>query len=345
MRKIFLDGSGRRSYFEGTRLTHIEACYKFDCELKAAVLSRIQRIEQHSNTLTVHYFAKKYQTCDNSDFYLDTDNYFQGKGYEIIGLLRENNPNKVEFHDYEKEHEGLPLWMCADSFSFGLTSKMYAALERDIQRQICAEFLGMFSTEEFGEILNVLNAFRNICAHNGRKLFDGEEVNKSLSEDEVFKQNASIMKWAIDEVDGKYNFYALMIILSLLLEFDDWCALTKETNKLLSKLKEELSQIPQAYGELKKRMGLKGESGQWGKKILNELTRRIKYSKAWYQETPIDTRKSEETAAGETVEEEKEELQEEIQRWMCKEWKSKEYNEKMREHSLVKTGKRKKKRQ
>jgi len=350
--KVFLSGWGRRSYTEGATLRHLYDCYKFDCKLKKAVLFGLQQVEQKINTLTMHYFGKKYHKGDNIEFYRDPKYYFQGDifdnpGEEFVSRLNAvlRNPERIEFLGYMKEYENAPIWILANSFSFGLTAGFYDALERDIQKQICAE-IGMFSTTELSAVLCVLNLYRNICAHNYAPLFDGDQVNITVSEKSI--KHSHLVKWVAEENGGRWDFYALMMILAQLLNFEEWSGLEQEVTELLAKVEKDLKIVPQAYKELEKQLGLAGKAGKWGKKILYSVGIRIKntYIKEcaqnWYKDTLIDTAQSLNEPAGRIIEERLLRLQEKIIRWNTCKQKTRDYNTQIKSQDNKKNQKKKK---
>ena len=132
-------------------------------------------------------------------------------------------------------------------------------------------------------------------------------------------ENASILSWMLEYNDEKYDFYALMKVLAFLLDFEDWSELEKRASELLFQLKKTLTDIPKAYKELEKRMGIVGKGEKWSKKILNGVTRRILNAKdmEWYKDTPLDTRESSDDSAGTIIEEKRESLQNKIQDWLA----------------------------
>jgi abortive infection bacteriophage resistance protein len=99
----------------------------------------------------------------------------------------------------------LPIWMATEILSFGVLSRMYAALRKNLRKKIADRFAQPQSV--FVSWLHALTAIRNVCAHHSRLW------NRELSVKPMLPS-----AWNSGQIDNGRFYVVALIIQTLLME-------------------------------------------------------------------------------------------------------------------------------
>lgn len=180
---IFKTQPSRRQFKMGSTFEQILRVYEFDRELRLLVNDAVERCEIAIRSSIVNVTA----IALGSHWFMEPRHFIPG--YPITGLQRKIeeavgvrlNPatNRRSYptkhsetfisHYYIKygDPELPPIWMTAETLSFGVLSRLYACFaDPKIQKEIAAPF-GVHSTV-FRQWLQSLSYLRNLCAHHSR---------------------------------------------------------------------------------------------------------------------------------------------------------------------------------
>lgn len=190
---IFLDTvvskqKGDDVYKDGTTFDHVYALYSFDSSMRNILLSYLLKVEITIKTKSAYYFSQAY----NNEFaYLNINNYDLSNPPEVTRLIAKlsdtitknttssGHANQVDH--YINKYRAVPLWVLSQKMTFGeikhfirvltpdLKDKLYQAIIYDFARDYR---IHLNTPDTVGQdmlhMLDILNDFRNVCAHGGR---------------------------------------------------------------------------------------------------------------------------------------------------------------------------------
>ena len=134
-------------------------------------------------------------------------------------------------------HQNVPLWVLVNALTFGTLSKMYSLSKPQIQSAISQEFAAI-NEKQLGQILKVLTAFRNVCAH-GERLFSFR-IHETIPDTLLHKKLQ--ISWKNGNYQyGKQDLFAVVIALRYLISPEDFKAFKSGLTKLILKV---LKQYP-----------------------------------------------------------------------------------------------------
>ncbi len=149
-----------RKFIDGTKIEDLYANYQFDLDLKDYIFPYLLKIELHVKALLGYYFPKMYTYKENE--YLSPGKYYNGE--KAIAIIEEALSNYKTYKGLPLD-TNVPLWDLVNSFTCGELANFFECLKHDLRRQICAEYLTI-EENTMGEMLYILNAFRNATAHD-----------------------------------------------------------------------------------------------------------------------------------------------------------------------------------
>lgn len=257
-KEIFLDPSfPMETYKEGTSFDDLYALYSFDRNLRSILLKYILRMETSLKTKIAYIFSKDYPETFN---YFNINNFRDDiqRTTQLISHISadiKNNTDNIKqgkrtspFAHYLSEHKELPLWVLIKKMTLGETAHFYLAMKDAQQEKVFDAVLDEYTHEYklkllssipashlsiFGNMLLLIVAFRNICAHEER-LYD--HIARS-SKGKPSKVSYFFMEHPT-ESSGK--IIDAIFVLGLFLTKLDYNAMQKEIENEINLLFQEL---------------------------------------------------------------------------------------------------------
>ena len=190
---IFIDTTatkqnGEDIYKAGTTLDQVYALYSFDCAMRNILISYLLKAETTIKTKSAYYFSEAH----NNEFaYLNINNYDLTNPPEVTKLIAKlsniitqntsNKGNLGQIDHYISKYRAVPLWVLSQKMTFGeikhfiksldpiIKKKFYDEVIHDFTRSYSIRFVTPSTIEQdIMYMLDILNDFRNICAHGNR---------------------------------------------------------------------------------------------------------------------------------------------------------------------------------
>ena len=246
-----------RKYLPDTTFEDIVALYDFDKSLRDLTLSNLLRIERKVGQLITNSFCSRFGP--QQSFYLSPSSYThnskkQPRVQKLIGKLKWLANNDTN-HDYithqRKTYGNVPFWELRKALTFGNISAMYSLLLPQQQSDVSKAYSHV--TENELEIyLNALTFFRNICAHSERLYC--HRMSQMYFPDKPLHIKLGIPKKGQQFIQGKNDYFGLVIAMRYLLPKDQFSDYKKSLKKLILAFQKRSSRIP--YSDLLEYMGM-----------------------------------------------------------------------------------------
>lgn len=254
-----------RNYRDGTTLEDIVALYRFDEHLRELTLHYLLQIERHVRSSLSYAFCASFG--DQQTAYLDMQNYDGNSPKRQAGIqvlinkhlnsLLTRPTNYVYLEHYKRAHGNVPLWVLVNALTFGTLSKFYEYAAPQVQTAVSFEFEGV-DEGALAKLLAFLSDYRNLCAH-GERLFSYRCSRKDIP-DLPLHRKLQIQKRGTTYMQGKRDYFAVVIALRYLLPADAFLAYKRKLSVLIQKAVQENSQISEAA-----LLGLMGFPENWKK--------------------------------------------------------------------------------
>lgn len=210
-------------YRDGTSLDDIVALFKMDENLRELFFKYIMRVELKLRSLLSYYFTEKHG--HRQEEYLRRENYIEGSSHDrgvfrTVSKLRDLVKERGKFdyiNHYIENYQNVPLWVLVNALSLGVLVNLYDCQTPDIKAKTADMF--SVSPSDLASMLDVLNRFRNVSAHNERLYScrsDSDICDTPLHEKYRVKRDAHG-----HYASGKHDLFAAAISLETLLEPDD----------------------------------------------------------------------------------------------------------------------------
>ncbi len=187
----FLDSAfPEERYVQGTRFEDLYALFCFDRDLREVTFKHLMQVEAIVRTVCTYTFAEHHRGTSD---YLIQGNYCSEDEFKEFGLkgyvdnllklqstlyktmLRSNNDAIAH---YRKNHDGIPIWVLANSLTFGTVEHFFHLMKPEERALVCkriAEATGRsgrgnpyFDPKNARLSLDPIVKFRNKCAHDER---------------------------------------------------------------------------------------------------------------------------------------------------------------------------------
>lgn len=253
---IFLDSeitdrTGEDYYVTGTTFFHIYSVYCFDRNLRSILMKGLLQAEQNLCTKVSYRFAEN----NKSEFsHLNINNFSKADLptttrliSTLLSVTQRNSKDKDSgFYHYLTHHQDLPLWVLVTKLTFGEITYFYKSMIPSLQERVLGDINKDYTTEfgtpiaqptsslisKFNDILDVLVAFRNICAH-GDRLYN-HRVRTG-------KNTRKLLYYYMSAPKGsEASFYGALISLRLFLTRAEYKRLIKSVITELLLLKKNL---------------------------------------------------------------------------------------------------------
>lgn len=181
---------GEDRYKPGTTFDDIYGVFSFDRQLRELTFHYLLRIEALIRTVCCYTFAERHTECSS---YLDRASFATPKEYKELGLSNyadnmnrlQSTFNKAMVHPqneaveyYLQEYGEVPIWVLANTLSFGAIEHFFNLMRRDDQNLICKRIVQLTNKPKNWQAhlapitarraIDVLVKYRNICAHDER---------------------------------------------------------------------------------------------------------------------------------------------------------------------------------
>ena len=237
-----------RVFKDGARFKELEAIYDFDTGFRRFLFPQILYIEEKIKAICINKFCGKKV---NGVYINNRDKYLDIGSYDTINAVKLNAATKLisdfnsainsnlqngnaAFVHSNRNYGYVPFWVLATNLSFGRVSKFYECLQYDVRTEI-AQTYGL-AEKDLRSTLKILNAIRNVCAHNNRAYI----VNIPTIFSPNVGQGANVIS-----VDQRCNhkFGSVLYALKFLLSANKFNKVIEELGKELTILKYSLSTI------------------------------------------------------------------------------------------------------
>ena len=253
---VFLDAeitdrTGEDYYVTGTTFFHIYSVYCFDRNLRSILMKGLLQAEQNLCTKVCYRFAEN----NNSEFSLLNINNFSKADLPtttrlistLSSVTQRNSKDKDSgFYHYLTHHQDLPLWVLVTKLTFGEITYFYKSMVPPLQERVLSDINKDYTSEfgapiaqptsslisKFNEILDVLVAFRNICAH-GDRLYNHRV--------RIGKNTRKLLYYYMSSPKGsEASFYGALISLRLFLVRPEYKRLIKSVMAELLLLRKSI---------------------------------------------------------------------------------------------------------
>ena len=167
---------GNNQLPHGITFEQIYDIYCFDKEFKQLLLEILEEIEitfrsRIVNAIAVKYGPVGYRDSANFNIYMDDKVSNQDvieKHISLIGKIdAEINRSKEQYiKHYREKYAGFPIWVAAETMSFGTIAMLYGLLNKEDAAQIARGY-GL-KAKFMKSWMQHLAYTRNVCAHHGR---------------------------------------------------------------------------------------------------------------------------------------------------------------------------------
>ncbi|HEL2737731.1 TPA: Abi family protein [Streptococcus suis] len=223
--KIFLlDPNEEDEVFKkGETFEHLASLYNLDKELRNYVMQATLEIESSLKTALAYTISEDFGVYEIN--YLNRTNYVKGKwqkhhqNYQrdhLLDMLKDIAANrKVEpLISYRVKHGHIPPWILFKEATFGNFVNLFKVLKGPQKNKVIAHCIGLdinLLTEDdkrlFGEMLDLVLAFRNRAAHGGRIFNYKTKRNTALSYHSKFHPQIDISPADYRHGKGRNDFY------------------------------------------------------------------------------------------------------------------------------------------
>ncbi|MCH3944228.1 MAG: Abi family protein [Atopobiaceae bacterium] len=176
--------AGDDRFLPGTTFRLIRILFDADRILREDTFHALVRAETTMRNAVVYAF------CDANrepDAYLDPTRYCGASEYHapqryndnlirLLGVLKSAHDDEWGQEcvgHYLSEYGHVPLWVLANTLTFGNLSHFYSMQRRSVKNETCRivsseQGVGRIKVERLGSVFSTLVDFRNICAHDDR---------------------------------------------------------------------------------------------------------------------------------------------------------------------------------
>ena len=254
-RHLFLISNENRHFKNGTTFEEMYSLFLFDRTFRNILFKYLLVIENNLKSIISYQLSKKYGYKEKE--YLKEKNFTPApeKKAQINDLLKKmkrqiriNGSQHTATQHYVSNYGYIPLWILVKVLSFGIVSELYQILKVEDQKEIANIY--SIDKDEFSLYLPILANYRNLCAHED--ILYENKTQKAIG-DTIYHQLLGIPKKDDEYIQGKYDLFALIIIMKQLLQFEEFKNMTIELENAIETLNYNLHTIK--IDAILKRMG------------------------------------------------------------------------------------------
>ena len=254
-RHLFYKSQNDKNFIKGTTFEELYSLFLFDRTLRNILFKYLLVIENNLKSITSYQLSKKYGYRERD--YLKVKNFTQipEKQRQVNDLLKKmkrqirvNGQQHSATMHYVSNYGYIPLWILVKVLSFGIVSELYQILKVEDQKDIAAVY--NIDKEEFSIYLPILANYRNLCAHED--ILYENKTQKAIN-DTIYHKLLKIPKKDDEYIQGKYDLFAIIIIMKQLLKYEEFKNMTLELENVIETLNYNLHTIK--IDAVLKRMG------------------------------------------------------------------------------------------
>lgn len=245
-RHLFMRSYKDIKFIEGTTFEELYAIFLFDRKLRNIMFKYILIIENNIKSIISYQLSKKYGYKEKD--YLNPKNFNQDhmKARQLKDILakmkrqvRVNGRQHTATRHYLTNYGYIPMWVSVKVLSFGIVSELYSILKEDDQI-IISEFYNL-DIESLSIYLSLLSNYRNLCAH--------EDILYDHRTQRLIPDNKYHYQLDIEMTDDQYNYgkndlFALLIIMTQMLECNEFKELINEISYEVDILDSKVEVVP-----------------------------------------------------------------------------------------------------
>lgn len=234
-----------KTFKEGTTFEELYSLFLFDRFLRNIIFKYLLVIENNLKSIFSYQLSKKYGYKEKD--YLKNNNFTTApeKQAQLNDLLRKmkrqirvNGTQHSATQHYASNYGYIPLWILVKVLSFGIISELFQVLKPEDQKEIASVF-GV-ETDTLITYLPILANYRNLCAHED--ILYENKTQKAI-DDTVYHKLLKIEKVEEEYSKGKYDLFALIIIMKQLLENEAFKNMSYEIDNVIETLNYNLHTI------------------------------------------------------------------------------------------------------
>ncbi|MBR5370267.1 MAG: Abi family protein [Bacilli bacterium] len=244
-----------KTFKKGATFEELYSLFLFDRSLRNIVFKYLLVIENNLKSIFSYQLSKKYGYKEKD--YLKNNNFTTApeKQAQLNDLLRKmkrqirvNGAQHTATQHYAANYGYIPLWILVKVLSFGIISELFQVLKPEDQKEI-ANVFGV-DIDNLIVYLPILANYRNLCAHED--ILYENKTQKAI-DDTVYHKLLKIEKIEDEYAQGKYDLFALIIIMKQLLEKETFKNMSYEIDNVIETLNYNLYTIK--IDEVLDRMG------------------------------------------------------------------------------------------
>ena len=234
-----------RTFKQGTTFEELYSLFLFDRALRNIIFKYLLVIENNLKSIFSYQLSKKYGYKEKD--YLKNNNFTTApeKQAQLNDLLRKmkrqirvNGSQHTATQHYASNYGYIPLWILVKVLSFGIISELFQVLKPEDQKEIASIF--GIEVDTLIVYLPILANYRNLCAHED--ILYENRTQKSI-DDTVYHKLLKIPKEEDEYVKGKYDLFALIIIMKQILKQDEFKNMSFEIENIINTLNYNLNTI------------------------------------------------------------------------------------------------------
>ncbi len=234
-----------KTFKQGATFEELYSLFLFDRSLRNIIFKYLLVIENNLKSIFSYQLSKKYGYKEKD--YLKNDNFTTApeKQAQLNDLLRKmkrqirvNGTQHSATQHYAANYGYIPLWILVKVLSFGIISELYQVLKPEDQKEI-ADTFGV-EIDNLIVYLPILANYRNLCAHED--ILYENRTQKAI-DDTVYHRLLKIEKIEDEYIQGKYDLFALIIIMKQLLERESFTNMSYEIDNVIETLNYNLNVI------------------------------------------------------------------------------------------------------
>ena len=234
-----------KTFKQGATFEELYSIFLFDRSLRNIIFKYLLVIENNLKSIFSYQLSKKYGYKEKD--YLKNNNFTTApeRQAQLNDLLRKmkrqirvNGAQHTATQHYASNYGYIPLWILVKVLSFGIISELYQVLKVEDQKEIADTF--EIDIDSLIVYLPILANYRNLCAHED--ILYENKTQKAIN-DTVYHKLLRIEKIEDEYAKGKYDLFALVIIMKQLLEKESFKNMSYEIDNVIETLNYNLNTI------------------------------------------------------------------------------------------------------
>ena len=234
---------GTDDFVDGFSFKQLIKVYNFDFELRLLLDRFLAIVEINARTRIAYNLAR----VSSPDSYLDVNN-FKDPTHHAYFINEMNNERRRSSRNPIVSHfvgQDIPIWVLVEIMTFGVISKMFANLKKNLQNAICysPEYEKSYVRQRYENYLQTSCNLRNVCAHHGRLYGKIFPFNITLSNEDINLFNKYGYRIPLNSTSSAFEL--ILAVSKLLVRECDKNQLVKSLKRLFFKYRRiiELNQI------------------------------------------------------------------------------------------------------